>query len=71
MEHCSELLNQAPDVDLGILDDLEQYPIIEKLDDFITMEEVEKASNNIYVKKSSGPDGIMSEGLVYSCNDLR
>ena len=69
-QHFSELLNQATDVDLGIPDYIEQNPINEKLDDFITMEEVEKASNNTKVKESSGHDGIMPEVLVYSGNDL-
>ena len=46
-EHFSELLNQSTDVDLNILNDTEQNPIIEKLDDPITMEEKEKAINNI------------------------
>ena len=70
-EHFSELLNQPTDVDLSILDDIEQNPIIEKLDDPITMEEVEKAINNTKVKKSSGPDGIIPEVLVYGGHVLR
>lgn len=58
-------LNQPPDVDWSILDELEQRPIIEEFDEPIKLEEVTTAIKNIRLKRSPGPDGILPEVHVY------
>ena len=52
VEHFSELLNQPTDVDMNILDDIEQQPIIDSLNDPITEEELVTALKNTKLGKS-------------------
>ena len=68
VEHFNELLNQPTDVDWDILDEVEEHPTIEELDEPITMEEVDIAIKNTKLRKSQGPDGIIPEVLVYGGN---
>ena len=45
---------------LNILEDIEQHPIIESLDDSVTEDElIDKALKNTKLGKSSGPDGVL------------
>ena len=71
VEHFSELLYQPTDVDMNILDDIGQQPIIDSLNDPITEEELLTALKNTKLGKSPGPDGVLPEVLVTGGTSLR
>ena len=70
VEHFEELLHQPTDVDWSLLDELEQCPIIEEFDEPIKLEEVTTAIKNTKLKKSPGPDGMLTEVRVYGGRTL-
>lgn len=70
VEHFEELLNQPSNIDWSIIEEFEQRPIVEDLDNKISLEETNVAIKNTKLKKSSGPDGIIPEVLVYGGNAL-
>ena len=52
VEHFSELLNHHREVDMSIVEDIEQHPIKDSLDDPITESELDKALKNTKLGKS-------------------
>ena len=64
VEHFSELLNHHTEVDLSIVEDIEQHPINDSLDDPIIECELDQALKNTKLGKSPGPDGVLAEVLV-------
>ena len=71
MEHFSDLLNLPSDVDLKIVDELDQLPIMQSMDDPVTDQELEKAISNTKLGKSPGSDGVLPEVIVYGGRCLR
>ena len=51
VEHFSELLNHRTEVDLSIVEDIEQNPINDSLDDPITESELDQALKNTKLGK--------------------
>ena len=60
-EYLQNLLNKVHTTDPGFLDDLPTLPIISKLDDPPSFDEVEKAILSLKVNKAAGPDNIPPE----------
>ena len=71
VEHFSELINHHAEVDLSIVEDVEQHPINDSLDDPITESEQDQAFKNTKLGKNSGPDGVLAEVLVNGGAHLR
>ena len=71
VEHFSDLLNLPSDVDLKIVDELDQLPIMQSMDDPVTDQELEKAISNTKLGKSPGSDGVLPEVIVYGGRCLR
>ena len=64
-EYLQNLLNKVHTTDPGFLDDLPTLPIIPKLDDPPSFDEVEKAILSLKYNKSAGPDNIPAEVIKY------
>ena len=60
-EYLQHLLNKVHSTDPGFLDDL---PIIPKLDDSPSFDEVEKAILSLKDNKTAGPDNIPAEVVI-------
>ena len=71
VEHFSELINHHTEVDLSIVEDIEQHPINDSLDDPINESEQDQAFKNTKLGKNSGPDGVLAEVLVNGGARLR
>ena len=64
-EYLQNLLNKVHTTDPGFLDDLPTLPIIPKLDDPPSNDEVEKAILSLKDNKTGGPDNIPDEVIKY------
>ena len=64
-EYLKNLLNKAHTTDTGFLDDLLTLPIIPKLDDPPSFDEVERAILRLKDNKAAGPDNISPEVIKY------
>ena len=64
-EYLQNLLNKVHTTDPGFLDDLPTLPIIPKLDDPPSFDEVEKAIFSLKDNKAAGPDNISAEIIKY------
>ena len=64
-EYLQNLLNKVHTTDPGFLDDLPTLPIIPKLDDPPSFDEVEKANLSLKDDKAAGPDNIPPEVIKY------
>ena len=64
-EYLQNLLNKVHTTDPGFLDDLPTLPIIPKLDDPPSFDEVEKAILSLKDNKAAGPDNIPAEVIKY------
>ena len=71
MEHFSDLLNISAETNESILDELEDLPVKQELDQPITEQELDKAIKSTKLGKSPGPDGILPETLVYGGQALK
>ena len=71
VEHFSDLLNQPTDADLTITDGINQLPVIESMSRPIEEQELDQALRNTRIRKSPGPDGILTEILVNGGRQLR
>ena len=65
LEYLLSLLNNVHTTDPGFLDDLPTLPIIPKLDDPPSFDEVEKAILSLKDNKAAGPDNIPAEVIKY------
>ena len=65
-EYLQNLLNTVHTTDPGFLDDLPTLPIIPKLDDPPSFDEVERAILRLKDNKAAGPDNIPPEVIKYS-----
>ena len=67
-EYLKKQLNKVHTTDPGFLDDLRTLPIIPKLDDPPSFDEVEKAILRLKDNNTAGPDNIPPEVIMYgSC----
>ena len=64
-EYLQNLLNKVHTTDPGFLNDLPTLPIISKLDDPPSFDEVEKAILSLKDNKAAGPDNIPAEVIKY------
>ena len=64
-EYLQNLLNKVHTTDPGFLDDLPTLPIIPRLDDPPSFDEVEKAILSLKDNKAAGPDNIPAEVIKY------
>ena len=64
-EYLHSLLNKVHTTDPGFLDDLLTLPIISKLDDQPSFDEVVKAILNLKDNKAAGPDNIPADVIKY------
>ena len=64
-EYLQNLLNKVHITDPGFLDDLPTLPIIPKLDDPPSFDEVERAILRLKDNKAAGPDNIPPEVIKY------
>ena len=64
-EYLQNLLNKVHTTDPGFLDDLPTLPIIPKLDDLPSFDEVEKVILSLKDNKAAGPDNIPAEVIKY------
>ena len=64
-EYLQNLLNKVHTTDPGFLDDLPTLPVIPKLDDPPSFDEVEKAILSHKDNKAAGPDNIPAEVIKY------
>ena len=64
-EYLQNLLNKVHTTDPGFLDDLPTLPIIPKLDDPPSFDEVERAILRLKDNKAAGPDSIPPEVIKY------
>ena len=64
-EYLQNLLNKVLTTDPGLLDDLSTLPIIPKLDDPPSFDEVKKANLSLKDNKAAGPDNIPAEVIQY------
>ena len=64
-EYLLNLLNKVHTTDPGFLDDLPTLPIIPKLDDPPSFDEVEKAILSLKDNKTADPDNIPAEVIKY------
>ena len=64
-EYLQNLLSKVHTTDPGFLDDLQTVPIIKKLDDPPSFDEVEKAILCLKDSKAAGPDNIPPEVIKY------
>ena len=71
VEHFNDLLNQPTDVDLSIVDNIDQLPVIESTSHPIEEQELDQALSNTRLGKSPGPGGILPEILVHGGHRLR
>ena len=71
VEHFSELLNNETETDDSVLNEIDQRPIDNSLDDPITEEEVDNAIKRSKLGKSPGPDGIIPETISYGGATVR
>ena len=71
VEHFSDLLNIETEADQDVLDDLEQMPVNESLDEPFNEEELDKAIKNMKSGKSPGPDGIVPEIIIHGGHALK
>lgn len=71
VEHFNDLLNQPSDVDLSIVDNIDQLPVIESTSRPIEEQELDQALSNTRLGKSPGPGGILPEILVHGGHRLR
>ena len=71
VEDFSDLLNQPTVVDLNIVDEIDQFPVIESMSRPIENQELDHALRNTRLGKSPGPDGILPEVLVHGGRSLR
>ena len=62
-EHYEDLLNRPSNVDFSYLDQLDQYPIKDVLDNTPSVDDVTKAVNQMNSGKAPGLDGISAELL--------
>ena len=65
VEYLQNLLNKVHTTDPGFLDDLPTLPIIPKLDDPPSFDEVERAILRLKDNKAAGPDNILPEVIKY------
>ena len=66
VEYLQNLLIEVHTTDHGFLDDLPTLPIIPKLDDSPSFDNVEKAILSLRDYKTAGPDNIPAEVVVVS-----
>ena len=71
VEHFSDLLNIETDADFEVLNEIEQMPIEESLDEPFNEDELDKAIKNMNPGKSPGPDGILPETIMYGGRTLK
>ena len=64
-EYLQNLLSKVHTTDPDFLDDLPTLPIIQKLDDPPSFDEVERAILNLKDNKAAGPDNIPAEVIKY------
>ena len=64
-EYLHNLINKVHTTDPGFLDDLPTLPIISKVDDPSSFDEVEKAILSLKDNKAAGPDNIPAEVIKY------
>ena len=64
-EYLQNLLNKVHTNDQGFLDDLPTLPIIQKLDDPPSFDDVERAILRLKDNKAAGPDNIPPEVIKY------
>ena len=64
-EYLQSLLNKVRTTDPGFLNDLPTLPIVPKLDDPPSFDEVEKAILSLKDNKAAGPDNIPAEVIKY------
>ena len=64
-DYLQNLLNRVHTTDSGFRDDLPTLPIIPKLDDPPSFDEVEKAILSLKGNKTDGPDNISAEVIKY------
>ena len=60
-EHFSKLLNETPDIDVNIIENLSQAPIQDWMDECPDIDEIIEATAMLSERKSPGPDGIHPE----------
>ena len=71
VEHFSELLNNVTETDETVLDEIEQRPVDNSLDEPITEKELDDAIKRSKLGKSPGPDGIIPEAISYGGQSVR
>ena len=70
VEHYSELLNRPSSVDMSIIDQVEQLPIINELAFDPTREEVASSVRKLNSGKAPGMDGLTAEVLKAGGNTM-